>query len=118
MRYFQHLIVTKHDKYGKYQILIWKGELVADWDPREAVENILLQTEAKTEKIVEGLDLNNNCVVGYYDYYGNESKIRNDLLFSECAKEDYRIRVNLSGEYNKESESILVSLSNSAVGRI
>ena len=102
-----------------YQILIWKGALVSNWIPKEAIENIFLQTDAKTEKIIEGLDLIPNCMVGYYDYYGDENEIKNDLLFSECAKEDFRIRVNLiEGEYNQESVEKMVFLSNMVVGKI
>ena len=102
-----------------YQILIWKGELVSNWIPKEAVEKIFLQTDAKTEKIIEGLDLIHYCVVAYYDYYGDENKIVNDLLFSECAKNDYRIRVNLiEGEYNQESIEKIVFLSNLVTGKI
>jgi len=83
------------------------------------VENIFLQTDAKTEKILEGLDLIPNCIVAYYDYYGKNNEIKNDLLFSECAKNDFRIRVNLvEGEYNQESINTVVFLSNMAVGKI
>jgi len=60
-----------------------------------------------------------NCVVGYYDIYGDEKEIKNELLFSECAKKDYRIRVNLvEGEYNQDAINKLVFLSNLAVGKI
>lgn len=108
-----------HTEYGTYQILIWKGELVSDWVPKEAVQNIFSQTDAKIEKTIEGLDLIPNCVVAYYDYYGDEMEIKNDLLFSECAKKDYRIRVNLvEGEFNQESTDALVFLSNYVVGKI
>ena len=108
-----------HTEYGTYQILIWKGELVSDWVPKEAVKNIFSQTDAKIEKTIEGLDLIPNCVVAYYDYYGDEMEIKNDLLFSECAKKDYRIRVNLvEGEFNQESTDALVFLSNYVVGKI
>ncbi len=65
------------------------------------------------------MDLIPNCVVGYYDIYGDEKEIKNELLFSECAKNDYRVRVNLvEGEYNQESIEKIVSLSNLAVGKI
>ncbi len=108
-----------HEDYGTYQIFIWKGELVSNWIPKEAVENIFLQTNAKTERILEGLDLIPNCIVGYYDYYGDESEIKNELLFSECAKKDFRVRVNLvEGEYNQESIEKIVFLSNLVIGRI
>lgn len=108
-----------HKDYGTYQILIWKGELVSNGNPEDRVENIFLQTDAKTEKILEGLDLIPNCIVAYYDYYGENNKIKNDLLFSECAKKDFRIRVNLvEGEYNQESINTVVFLSNMAVGKI
>ncbi len=102
-----------------YQILIWKGELVSDWIPKEAIENIFSQTNAKIKQKIEGLDLIPNCVVAYYDVYGDEKKIKNELLFSECAKKDYRIRVNLvEGEYNQEAINELVFLSNLVVGKI
>ena len=102
-----------------YQILIWKGELVSNWVPREAVENIFLQTDAKTERILEGLDLIQYCNVAYYDYYGDESEIKNDLLFSECAKKDYRVRINLvEGNFNQESIDKMVFLSNLVAGKI
>jgi hypothetical protein len=108
-----------HTEYGTYQIQIWKGELLSNWVPREAVENIFSQTDAKIEKTIEGLDLIQYCVVAYYDYYGDEMGIKNDLLFSECAKNDYRIRVNLvEGEFNQKSIDALVLLSNYAVGKI
>ena len=108
-----------HSEYGTYQILIWKGELVSNWIPKEAVKNIFSQTDAKTEKILEGLDLIPNCVVGYYDYYGEEKEIKNDLLFSECAKNDFRIRINLvEGEYNQESIEKIVFFSNLVTGKI
>jgi len=83
------------------------------------VENIFLQTNAKTEKILQGLDLIPNCVVAYYDYYEESSEIKNDLLFSECAKKDFRIRINLvDGEYNQESINMIVFLSNNIIGKI
>jgi len=111
--------IYAHAEYGTYQILIWKGELLSNWVPREAVENIFSQTDAKIEKTIEGLDLIQYCVVAYYDYYGDEMEIKNDLLFSECAKKDYRIRVNLvEGEFNQKSIDALVLLSNYAVGKI
>jgi len=111
--------IYTHTEYGTYQILIWKGELLSNWVPREAVENIFAQTDAAIEKTIEGLDLVQYCVVAYYDYYGDEMKIKNDLLFSECAKNDYRIRVNLvEGEFNQKSIDALVLLSNYAVGKI
>ena len=111
--------IYAHTEYGTYQILIWKGELLSNWVPREAVENIFAQTDAVIEKTIEGLDLIQYCVVAYYDYYGDEMKIKNDLLFSECAKNDYRIRVNLvEGEFNQKSIDALVLLSNYAVGKI
>jgi len=102
-----------------YQILIWKGKLVSNWIPKEVVENIFLQTDAKTEKIITGLNLIPKCVVAYYDYYGEENKMKNDLLFSECAKDDFRIRINLvEGEYNQESIEKVVFLSNLVTGKI
>jgi len=108
-----------HENYGMYQILIWKGELISEWNPKNTVENILLQIDAKTEKILDGLDLIPNCIVAYYDYYGEDNEIKNDLLFSECAKEDFRIRVNLiEGEYNQKSIDTIVFLSNNVVGKI
>lgn len=111
--------IYSHGDYETYQIFIWKGELVSNWIPKEAVENIFLQTNAKTERILEGLDLIPNCIVGYYDYYGDESEIKNELLFSECAKKDFRVRVNLvEGEYNQESIEKIVFLSNLVIGRI
>ena len=109
----------EHFDHGKYQILVWKGKLVSNWEPNEAIENIFHQTDAKIEKKLNGLDLIPNCVVAYYDYYGNEKEIKHDLLFSECAKKDYRIRVNLSeGEFNEQSIDDIVFLSNLAVGKI
>ncbi len=108
-----------HTEYGTYQIQIWKSDLLSDWNPREAVENIFSQTDAKIEMTIEGFDLIQYCVVAYYDYYGDELKTKNDLLFSECAKKDYRIRVNLvEGEFNQESTDALVFLSNYVVGKI
>ena len=108
-----------HIEYGTYQILIWKSDLLSDWDPKEAVENLFSQTDAKIEMTIEGFDLIQYCVVAYYDYYGDELKTKNDLLFSECAKNDYRIRVNLiEGEFNQKSIDALVLLSNYAVGKI
>ncbi len=108
-----------HIEHGTYQILIWKGELVSEWIPIEAIENIFTQINAKINQNIEGLDLIPNCVVGYYDIYGDEKEIKNELLFSECAKNDYRVRVNLvEGEYNQDAINELVFLSNLAVGKI
>lgn len=108
-----------HKNNEIYQILIWKGELVSNWIPKEAVENIFLQIDAKTEKTIDGLDLIPNCILGYYDYYGEGNEIKNDLLFSECAKKDFRIRVNLiEGEYSQESIEKIVFLSNHVTGKI
>ena len=102
-----------------YQILIWKGELVSNWIPKEAVENIFLQIDAKTEKTLNGLDLIPHCTIAYYDYYGESEEIKNDLLFSECAKNDFRIRINLiEGEYNQENIERMVFLSNLIIGKI
>ncbi|MCV0400826.1 MAG: hypothetical protein K5777_02405 [Nitrosopumilus sp.] len=116
---FSTSYIYAHEDYGTYQILIWKGELVSNWIPKETIENIFVQTDAKTKKILEGLDLIPNCIVGYYDYYGDESEIKNELLFSECAKKDYRVRVNLvEGEYSQESIEKIVFLSNFAIGKI
>ncbi len=84
-----------------------------------AVKNIFSQTDAVIEIIIDGADLILNCVVAYYDYNEDEMKIKNDLLFSECAKKDYRIRVNLvEGEFNLKSIDALVLLSNYAVEKI
>ena len=110
--------IYAHKDQGKYQILIWKGELVSDWNPKETVERVLSQTDAKIEKILEDNNLDSNCVAGYYNFYGGESEIKNDLLFSECAKDDYRIRINSLGKYNQETINTLIFLSNSAVGKI
>jgi len=108
-----------HEVYGTYQILIWKGELVSNWNPNEAVENIFLQTDANIEKILDDFSLNSNCVAAYYDYYGDEMEIKNDLLFSECAKNDFRIRVNLvEGEYSQDAINKLIFFSNLTVGKI
>ena len=108
-----------HIENGTYQILIWKSELISDWNPRETVEGIFMQMDAKIEKIFVGLDLIPNCVVAYYDFYGDEKEITNELLFSECAKNDFRIRVHLvEGEYNQETIGNIVYLSNSVVGKI
>jgi len=103
---------------GTYQILIWKGDLVADWNPKESIENIFLHTDAKIEQILD-VDVNENCVVAYYDFYGDEQEIKNDSLFAECAKKDYKIRINFGrGNYNQESIDMLVYLSNQTVGKI
>lgn len=108
-----------YEDFGTYQIFIWKGEMFSNWIPRDAIENIFLQTDAKTEKIFEGLDLIPNCMVAYYDYYGEENEIENNLLFSECAKEDYRIRVDLvEGEFDENAVEKIVFLSNLVVGKI
>lgn len=107
-----------HTDHGKYQILIWKSELVSNWIPKDAVENIFSQTDAKIEKIIDGKNLNLDCVIGYYDYYGEEMQVKNDLLFSECGKEDYRIRINFLGKYDQGAIDTLIFLSNSAVGKI
>lgn len=108
-----------HAKDGTYQVLIWKGELVSDWVPKEAVDTIFFQTDAKIEKILENESLNSNCVVAYYDFYENDSEVKNDLLFSECAKDDFRIRVNLiEGEYSQEAINNVIFFSNSIVGKI
>jgi len=102
-----------------YQILIWKGELVSNLIPKEVVENVFLQIDAKTEKTLNGLDLIPYCTIAYYDYYGEDNEIKNDLLFSECAKNDFRVRINLiEGEYNKENIERMVFLSNLIIGKI
>ncbi|MGV7226241.1 MAG: hypothetical protein ACQ9CV_04895 [Nitrosopumilus sp.] len=111
--------IYAHKEHGTYQILIWKGDLVSNWIPKDAVQNIFLQTDAKTEKIIQGLDLIPNCIVAYYDYYGDESEIENELLFSECAKKDFRVRINMiEGEYNQNSIETMVFLSNLVLGKI
>jgi len=107
-----------HTDHGKYQILIWKSELVSNWIPKEAVENIFAQTDAKIEKIIDGKNLSLDCVMGYYDYYGEEMQVKNDLLFSECGKEDYRIRINFLGKYDQGAIDTVIFLSNSAVEKI
>ena len=108
-----------HKVHGTYQILIWKGELVSNWNPKEAVENIFLQTDAKIEKILDDVNLNSNCVAAYYDFYGDEFEIKNDLLFSECAKNDFRIRVNLiEGEYNQDAINKLIFFTNLTIEKI
>jgi len=102
-----------------YLILVWKGELVSEWIPKDAVENIFLQTDAKIEKILNKSNLVPNCTIAYYDYYGEENEIKNDLLFSECAKKDFRIRINLvEGEYNKENIEKMIVLSNLIINKI
>ena len=51
--------------------------------------------------------------------YGNKKEIKNELLFSECTKKDYRIRVNLvEGEYSQDIIKGLVFLNNLLVGKI
>jgi hypothetical protein len=51
--------------------------------------------------------------------YGDKKEIKNELLFSECTKKDYRIRVNLvEGEYNQDVIKELVFLNNLVVGKI
>lgn len=107
-----------HTDHGKYQILIWKSELLSNWIPKDKVENILTQTDAKIKKIIDDENLNLDCVIGYYDHYGDEMEIKNDLLFSECGKNDYRVRINFIGKYNQEAIDTLIFLSNSAVGKI
>ena len=108
-----------YEDHETYQILIWKGELVSNWSPKDAVENIFLQIDAKTEKVLTGLDLIPSCTVAYYNYYGNEDQIKNDLLFSECAKKDFRIRINLiEGEYNQKNVENIVFLSNIVISKI
>jgi len=102
-----------------YLILVWKGELISEWIPKDAVENIFLQTDAKIEKILNKSNLVPNCTIAYYDYYGEENEIKNDLLFSECAKKDFRIRINLvEGEYNKENIEKMIVLSNLIINKI
>ena len=54
----------------------------------------------------------------YYYYYGKEMQVKNDLLFSECGKEDYRIRINFLGKYDQGAIDTLIFLSNSAVEKI
>ena len=109
----------KHMTDGTYQILIWKGELVSEWNPSEAVENIFIQTDAKIEKTLSEPNLNSSCVVAYYDYYGEDSSIQSDLLFSECAKNDYRVRINLvEGDFNQDSIQNMILLSNTVTEKI
>ena len=103
---------------GKYQILIWKGSAMSDWVPKDAVENTFIQTDAKIERILDEENLNQNCVIGYYDYYGDEVKIKNDSLFAECAKNDFRVKVNAITRYNQEAIDNLVLVSNSVIDKI
>ena len=108
-----------HIKDGTFQILIWKGGLLEDWSPHNTVQSIFAQTDAKIEKILTSPNSNTNCINAYYDYYGNDEEIKMDLLFSECAKEDYRIRVNLiDGEYNKNSFEKIILLTNLTLEKI
>jgi hypothetical protein len=108
-----------HKSFGTYQVLIWKGGIVSDWNPQEAVEKIILQTDAETKKVIDSSEIYSNCVIGYYDVYGDQNVRKNDLLFVECAKQDYRVRVNhMHGEHNQEAIDMLVYLSNSMMGKI
>ena len=107
-----------HTDHGKYQILIWKSELVSNLIPKDKVEDILSQTDAKIKKIIDDENLNLDCVIGYYDHYGDEIEVKNDLLFSECGKKDYRIRINFIGKYNQEAIDTLIFLSNSVTSKI
>jgi hypothetical protein len=107
-----------HTDYGKYQILIWKSELVSNLIPKDTVENILSQRDAKIKKIIDDKNLNSDCTIGYYDYYAEGMQVKNDLLFSECGKDDYRITINFIGKYDQSAIDTLIFLSNSAVGKI
>ena len=87
--------------------------------PSEAVENIFLQTDAKVEKVISDSTLDSNCVLAYYDYYGKDSESKSDLLFAECAKNDYRVRINLvEGEFNSNSVENMIMFSNGVINKI
>jgi hypothetical protein len=108
-----------HKSFGTYQVLIWKGQVVSDWNPQEAVEKVIMQTNAETKKIIDSSEIYSNCAIGYYDVYGDQNVRKNDLMFAECSKEDYRVRINhMHGEHNQEAIDMLVYLSNTMMGKI
>lgn len=55
-------------------------------------------------------------VVAHYDYYGEYSDIENNLLFAECAKEDFRVEL-VEEEFKENTVEKIVFLSN-LVGKI
>lgn len=102
----------QNSEIGTIQILVWHGELFAEWDHKYAVENIFNQVNGNVEEIIDNPNLSKNCTVGYYELY-KTSESSNDLLFSECAKDNYRIRINLvEGEYSKKTIETVIFFSN------
>ncbi|HET9010135.1 MAG TPA: hypothetical protein VFN17_08460 [Nitrosarchaeum sp.] len=103
---------------GTIQILVWHGELFVEWDHKYAVENILNQVNGNVEEIIDNSNLSKNCTIGYYELY-KTSESSNDLLFSECAKDGYRIRINLTeGEYSEKTIETMIFFSNLVIEQI
>lgn len=108
----------QNPEIGIIQVLVWNGELFSEWDHRYAVENVLNQVNGDIEKTIDSSKLSRFCTVGYYELYQN-NKSNIDLLFSECAKDNYRIRINLSeGEFNEDALDAMVLFSNLVIDQI
>ena len=109
----------QNQEIGTIQIFIWKGEWVSEWDHENAVDTVLQQVDGAVEKMLKPENLSTFCTMGYYDLYGKEDSKKNDLLFSECSKDNYRIRVNLSeGKYSEKSIESVIMFSNQVVEQI
>ena len=110
----------KNPDVGVIQVLVWNGEWVSEWDHKRAVDTVLEQVDAQIEKTVENSKLSADCTMGYYDLYGEkENSNKFDLLFSECSKDNYRIRVNLvEGEFSEDGIEAIILFSNKAIEQI
>lgn len=110
----------KNPDIGVIQVLVWNGEWVSEWDHNLAVDAVLQQVDAQIEKKIENPRLSKNCTMGYYDLYGEkENSNKFDLLFSECSKNNFRIRVNLAeGEFSDDGIESVISFSNQVIEQI
>ena len=109
----------QNHEIGTIQIFVWKGEWVSEWDHENAVNTVLQQVDGVVEKMLKPDNLSAFCTMGYYDLYGKEDSKKNDLLFSECSKDNYRIRINLSeGKYSEKSIESVIMFSNQVVEQI
>lgn len=108
----------QNSQIGIIQILVWKGEVVSEWDHENAVDMVLQQVDGIVEKILNPSNLSEFCTMGYYNMYGEEND-KFDLLFTECAKDSYRIRINLAeGKYSDESIKSMTMFSNQVIEKI
>jgi len=109
----------QNQEIGTIQVLVWRGEWVSEWNHENAVNTVLEQVDGVVEKMIKPSKLSTFCTMGYYDLNGKEGDKKFDLLFAECSKDGYRIRINLvDGKYNEESTEAMIMFSNKVVEQI